>query len=201
MKRNAEIGLFTKPSRLAMHRDRIKWNAKYRKGDYPTAPAGIVREFSRLASGRMALDLAAGNGRNALFLAEQGFEVDAVDISEAGLEMAAPAHMGIRPICADLDIFDIPSERYDLILNILYLNRRLFPQIREGLKTGGVLIFETLLEMPGKGDCTEHCRDYFLRPNELLHSFLSLRILHYHEGPDSGGDENRRLASLVGVRP
>ena len=182
-----------------MHCDRIKWNQKYREGDYPSDPADIVRRFSCLASGRKSLDIAAGCGRNALFLAEQGFEVDAVDIAEEGLARVAAAHRGIRAICADLDVFDIPTQRYDLILNILYLNRRLFPQIREGLKPGGVLIFETLLEMPGHADHSEQCRDYYLRPNELLHSFLSLRILHYHEEPDTGDDANRRLASLVAV--
>ncbi len=183
-----------------MNRDRIKWNLKYREGDYPVEPASIVMEFSRFAPGRKVLDIAAGSGRNALFLAEQGFEVEAVDIAEEGLAMVAPLHAGIRPVCADLDAFDIPCGRYDLILNILYLNRRLFPQIFEGLKPGGVLIFETLLEIPGKQGHAQHCRDYFLRPNELLHSFLSLRILHYHEAEDHSADPHRRLASLVGVK-
>jgi tellurite methyltransferase len=183
-----------------MHRDRIKWNAKYREGYYPTDPAGIVKEFSRLAPGRKALDIAAGSGRHALFLAQQGFDVEAVDISEEGLALAAAAHPGIRTICADLDVFDIAAARYDLIVNIFYLNRRLFPQIREGLKPGGVLIFESLLETPEHQGSTDRCRDYFLRPNELLHGFLSLRILHYHEETESGADESRRLASLVGVR-
>ena len=70
-----------------MHRDRIKWNEKYRNGDYPTEPAGIVKEFFSMAPGRTALDIAAGSGRNALFLAEQGFAVDAVDIAEEGLAL------------------------------------------------------------------------------------------------------------------
>lgn len=183
-----------------MRRDRIKWNGKYRGQDYPTEPSGIVKEFFGSAPGRTALDIAAGSGRNALFLAAQGFAVDAVDIAEEGLALFSGRHPGIRPICADLDTFDIPTGRYDLILNTLYLNRRLFPQIREGLKRGGVLIFETLLERPGAADHGEHCRDYFLRPNELLHGFLSLRVLHYHEECGSGRDEHRRLASLVAVR-
>ncbi|MBI5579896.1 MAG: class I SAM-dependent methyltransferase [Deltaproteobacteria bacterium] len=184
-----------------MHRDRIKWNEKYRRQDYPTEPSRILKDFFSMALGGTALDLAAGSGRNALFLAERGFAVDAVDISEEGLALFAGRHPGIRPICADLDTFDIPIERYDLILNILFLNRRLFPQIREGLRPGGMLIFETLIEMPGGAGHGERCRDYFLRPNELLHSFLSLRILHYREEYDTGQDEHRRLASLVAVRP
>jgi SAM-dependent methyltransferase len=184
-----------------MLRDRIKWNDKYRQQDYPTEPSGIVTEFFSMAPGRTALDIAAGSGRNTLFLAEQGFVVDAVDIAEEGLALFAGRHPAIRLICADLDTFDIPPERYDLILNVLYLNRRLFPQIREALRPGGLLIFETLLEIPGRTDREDHCRDYFLRENELLHSFLSLRILHYHEERDTGRGEPRRLASLVALRP
>ena len=183
-----------------MLRDRIKWNEKYRQKDYPAEPSGIVRDFFSLAPGGAALDIAAGSGRNSLFLAEHGFVVDAVDIAEEGLALAAGRHPAIRPICADLDTFDIPGGRYDLILNVLYLNRRLFPQIREGLKPGGLLIFETLLEVRGDAGHDDHCRDYFLRDNELLHSFLSLRILHYHEECGTGPDEPRRLASLVAQR-
>lgn len=178
--------------------DRVKWNAKYRNKDYPTDPSAIVKEFYGLARGTAALDIAAGSGRNALFLAERGFTVDAVDISEEGLALLAGRHRAVRPICADLDSFDIPAERYDLIVDVLFLNRRLFPQICHGLRPGGLVIFETLLEPPrrtGRGECR---RDYFLRENELLHSFLSLRILHYHE--DDGRDPARRLAGLVAVR-
>ena len=183
-----------------MLRDRIKWNEKYRQQDYPTEPSGIVKDFFSMAPGRMALDIAAGSGRNALFLAEHGFVVDAVDIAEDGLALFAGRHPAIRPICADLDTFDIPGERYDLILNVLYLNRRLFPQIREGLRPGGLLIFETLLQPPEGAPHHDHCRDYFLRDNELLHSFLSLRILHYHEECGTAQGEPRRLASLVALR-
>ncbi len=183
-----------------MDRDRTKWNAKYREQGYPTEPSRLVKEFFHRAPGRAALDIASGSGRNALFLAEQGFAVDAVDIAEEGLAMFSGRHPGIRAVCADLDTFDIPAGRYDLILNILYLNRRLFPQIREGLRPGGLLIFETLLETPGEAGREGHCRDYILRPNELLHGFLSLRVLHYHEECCSGQDEHRRLASLVAVR-
>lgn len=183
-----------------MLRDRIKWNEKYRQQDYPTESSAILKEFFGMAPGRSALDIAAGSGRNALFLAERGFVVEAVDIAEEGLALFAGRHPAIRPICADLDTYDIPGERYDLILNMLYLNRRLFPQIREGLKPGGLLIFETLLEIPGCAEQQEHCRDYFLRTNELLHSFLSLRIIHYHEECHTGQDEPRRLASLVALK-
>ena len=133
-----------------MLRDRVKWNAKYRQHDYPQEPSAIVRDFYHMAPGRSALDLAAGAGRNSVFLAEQGFSVDAVDVADAGLALFAGSHPRLRPICADLDAFDIPRRRYDLIVNVLYVNRRLFPQIQDGLKPGGLLLFESLLETPDR---------------------------------------------------
>ncbi|MGD8258338.1 MAG: class I SAM-dependent methyltransferase, partial [Desulfobacterales bacterium] len=121
-----------------MRQDRIKWNEKYRKEHHPTEVAGVVKRFYYLAPGKKALDIAAGNGRNAVFLARKGFSVDAVDISEVGLAEFADKFPDINTICADLDQFDIATARYDLIVNVKFLNRRLFPYIQEGLKPGGV---------------------------------------------------------------
>lgn len=183
-----------------MFSDRVRWNEKYRSKKYPEEPSAIVKDFFGLIQPTTALDIAAGSGRNALFLAGHGFMVDAVDISDEGLSLMRGRHPSIRTICADLDTFDIPVERYGLIVNILFLNRRLFPQIREGLKPGGVLIFETLIEPPKGTEPSAPRRDFFLRKNELLHSFLPLRILHYHEEHDSGEESGRRLASLVAIK-
>jgi SAM-dependent methyltransferase len=183
-----------------MLKDRLKWNEKYRRKDYPVEPSVIVKTFCGLARGTAALDIAAGSGRNALLLAARGFTVEAVDVAEEGLALLAGRHPAIRTVCADLDAFDIPAGRYDLIVNVLFLNRRLFPQIREGLTPGGLLIFETLLEPRDEAERSRHCRDYFLRPNELLHGFLALRVLYYREGPEDGPDDPRQLASLVAVR-
>lgn len=183
-----------------MLQDRLKWNEKYQSQSYPDKPAAIVKVNANLARGKNALDIAAGNGRNALFLARQGFVVDAVDIADTGLAQFAGKHSGIQPICADLDDYDIRANRYDLIVNIKYLNRRLFPYIREGLAPGGVLIFETFLESQHPAMDQPGCRDYLLRENELLHSFLSLRIVCYKEAKDEKDAEVARLASLVGIK-
>ncbi len=180
--------------------DRTKWNEKYRQRGYPDTPAAVLKEFCGRAPGRRALDLAAGTGRNALFLAEQGFQVDAVDISDEGLARFAGRHPGVRILCADLDRFDIAPNRYDLIVDVLYLNRRLFPQICEGLVPGGILIFETLVASPGGAGDEGHCQDYLLRENELLHAFLSLTVVYYREEVRTGEEGPRRLASLVGVK-
>ena len=183
-----------------MQQDRIKWNQKYKKKKYPREPAQILKDHAHLAQTGKALDIGAGNGRHSIFLAEQGFSVDAIDISDIGLAKFAGRHPKIHAVCADLDTFEIPRNRYDLIVNIKYLNRRLFPYINEGLKAGGILIFETFLE---SGEDTENqsaCRDYLLRKNELLHAFLSLRILNYQEGNKTEQNETGQVASLVGIK-
>ena len=183
-----------------MRSGRVKWNQKYETEQLSDGPSSIVKQFYRLAEGKKALDIASGNGRNALFLANQGFAVDAVDISDAGLNLFAGKHENVRPICADLDNFDIAPEQYDLILNIKYLDRRLFPYIREGLKRGGVLIFQTFLDSPDGNTEQPHCRDYLLRENELLRCFLGLTIRYYEESPADDLEEPGWVASLVAVK-
>lgn len=183
-----------------MRRDRLKWNEKYLNESHPAEPTGIVKQYAGLAEGKTALDIAAGNGCNAIFLAEQGFAVDAVDIADEGLALFAGKHAGIHPICADFDDYVIAENRYDLIVNIKYLNRRLYPHIREGLAPGGVLIFETFLESQQPSSDQPGCRDYLLRENELLHAFLSLQIIHYNEAKDNADSGTARTASLVGKK-
>ena len=183
-----------------MLQDRRKWNEKYQSENYTDEPSGIVKQYFRLAGGKRALDIAAGNGRNALFLADQGFTVDAVDISDAGLRLFAGKHPNIHSVCADLDHFDIPANRYDLIVNIKFLNRRLFPCIREGLAPGGILIFQTFLDTPAENKGGPACRDYLLRENELLHAFLSLRVAFYSETGEIDNGEISALASLVAMK-
>ena len=169
-----------------MEKDRIKWNAKYSKKPEKEEPSQAVSRFFSMADPGRALDIACGTGKNALFLARQGFIVDAVDISDVALQKISGRHPQVNPICADLDLFQIPVNRYSLIINIRFLNRRLFPYIREGLTKNGVLIFESYLEMPNPENKNSDtwqpsCRDYLLRENELLHAFLSLKIRFYRE--------------------
>ncbi|MFH0724888.1 MAG: methyltransferase domain-containing protein [Pseudomonadota bacterium] len=182
-----------------MKQDRERWNQKYAAGDFPQKPSEIVQQFYRLAPMGRALDIAAGSGRNSLFLAEQGFKVEALDISDKGLT-GLDKHGNVMPLCVDFDVFDIPMKRYSLILNIRFLQRRLFPQIIEALTDGGLLIFETYLVWKDKEPESAHRRDFMLRANELLHSFLPLRIIHYQETVPGDSEEDRPIACLVAIK-
>jgi len=162
--------------------------------------ASVVKRFYHLAPGKKALDIAAGNGRNTVFLTQKGFSVDAVDISQIGLAEFAGRYPNINAICADLDQFEIATAHYDLIVNVKFLNRRLFPYIQEGLKPGGIVIFHTLLGSDSIKSTPEHCRDYLLRANELLHAFLAMRIIHYCEVGDPETNHSDEMATLVAVK-
>ena len=183
-----------------MQDDRKRWNQKYLKGTYSNGPSSIVKKYYKLAPQGKALDIAAGTGRNAIFLAEKGFQVEAVDVSDVGLKRISKRHPNLHPVCIDIDTFDIPADRYSLILNIRFLSRRLFSCICEGLTAGGVLIFETYLEAPNRESRAPICRDYLLKENELLHVFQSLRIIFYQERKERQAGEFPHFASLVALK-
>jgi len=160
----------------------------------------IVRDYiDRALTGR-ALDIACGSGAVSLFLAEKGFIVDAVDISDTALTGFSKQHPHIHAICTDLDTFDLPADRYSLIANIRYLNRRLFPQILNALLPGGMLIFETFLKSKKKEMDKGFKREYLLNEKELLDVFAPLDILYYRETDSKNDRTPARIASLVGLK-
>lgn len=166
-----------------MKYDESKWDKRYREGSHLIVPVEIVERYCGLAkAGGRALDIAAGTGRHSVLLAEKGFQVDAVDISSVGLDTIRKRNPGINTLHADLDSFQIKENHYDLILNINFLQRRLFPYIKQGLKKDGILIFQTFMDPRLVGAPLEKRKqDQYLNPNELLHAFISLQVLFYQE--------------------
>ncbi len=162
-----------------MEKDRERWNKKFSEGLFITEPSGSVKQFHTLASGKMALDIAAGMGRNSEFLARHGFEVDALELSDVAIEKLKTIK-GVNVIQVDLDNYIPEVNKYDLIICINYLNRKLFPRIIDSLKSGGILIYETLM----LGEETAKLnfrRDFLLEKGELLSAFNKLKILEYKE--------------------
>ena len=187
-------------AQVPMHPDRLKWNRKHQLTGPDTRPSESVVRHCRLAAPGRALDIAAGNGRNALFLADRDFAVDAVDISDVGLRLFAGRHANVAAICADLETYDIAANRYALIININYLNRRLFPFIQDALVPGGVLIFETFLHSPGFQPRKPFCPNHLLKPGELILSFPDLKTLVSRESTAPAAGDPFPSALLVAVK-
>jgi SAM-dependent methyltransferase len=184
--------------------DQKRWDERFGKKEFAfgkEANPFLKRHIALLPRGR-ALDIATGEGRNAVFLAQQGFDVDAVDISGAGLKkaqkLAREIGVKIHTSFADLNTYQIEKEKYDLIANFYFLRRSLIPQIKNGLRKRGWVIFETyILEQRNIG--TEGPKDpkYFLKPNELLRLFKDFHILYYREGIFKEGGRRKAVASLI----
>jgi SAM-dependent methyltransferase len=187
-----------------MKSDQKRWDRRFQGKKFALGKKAnsFLRSHIALPPHGKALDLAAGEGRNAVFLAQHGFKVDAVDISEIGLrktqELAAKRDVRVHTILADLDTYPIKRGEYNLITNFYFLNRNIIPRIKRGLKKGGVVFFETYL--------LEHRRlhtggpknpKYFLKPNEPLYLFKGFRILVYREGIFEEGGKRKAIASLI----
>jgi SAM-dependent methyltransferase len=152
----------------------------------PTTPsAWIVKYAPLIRSGGHVLDLACGSGRHAIWLAAQGYLVDAIDRDATA--MAAMAGLdNIHTQLADLEATTAYqfTQQYDGIVVSRYLYRPLLPRLAAILKPGGVLIYETFMqgnERYGKPSNP----DFLLQPNELLtHYAESLRIAAFKQGDE-----------------
>jgi SAM-dependent methyltransferase len=189
---------------MALKFDKKRWNERFKEKKFALGKKAnpFLRKHIDLLPKGKALDLAAGEGRNAVFLACHGFEVVAVDISEAGLskarKLAKEMNVRIQTILADLDTYPIKKEDYDLIGNFYFLDRGLIPKIKRGLKKGGRVIFETyLLEQRDLGTKGPRNPKYFLKHNELLKLFKKLRVLYYREGIFTENGRKKAVASLI----
>ncbi len=125
---------------------RAVWNRRYSEGRRSKLHTTLLR-FYHLAKIGRALDVACGTGENAIFLAKKGFQVDAVDISDVAVRIARrnARREGVRVSfkSCPAEVFSWRPERYDLIINFYFLDRRIIPKMVRSLKRGGLLIFET----------------------------------------------------------
>jgi len=193
------------------------WESRHREAAShpPPEPAAfLVETFPLLPAPHprsRALDFACGAGQNAVWLAERGWPVVAVDFSPAALHRAAalaaarqipvqrrsslveaaefiPARPGGRhPLAglvlveADLETSALPEAAFDLILCFHYLHRAAFPAIERALAPRGFLLYETFTEDQRAFADGPHSPDHLLARNELRSAFPHLQTLFYRE--------------------
>jgi FolB domain-containing protein len=168
-------------------------------------PAPWLAEHRRLFPGGRALDLACGQGRNAIYLAQEGFRVEAWDRNAEGLNalQAKAESLGFNTLTTRLVDLErepaIPVASFDLVIVFYYLQRNLVPHILQALKPGGVVVYETFLIDNHERFDHPRRQEFCLRHNELLSLFGGLRILAYKEGPLDPA-RGPFLASLVAQR-
>jgi SAM-dependent methyltransferase len=166
-----------------------RWNQKYNREMYVYGkePVAFLKQKIGVLKKGDALVLAMGEGRNAVYLAQNEFNVTGVDISEVALEkckkLAVERGVIVKTVVADLTDYDMGKSQYDLITNFYYYDKSLFPKVIDALKPGGMFILEQFsIDHPKHGaKFGPRNPDYLVKPNELLEIFKSFRMLYYED--------------------
>lgn len=173
--------------------EKSAWNKKYSEGSHNSLEpdpflVSAYDEFLFGTSPGFALDVAGGVGRHSIWLAQRGWRVKLLDISEVGIKQAqenakkTETTSLITTEVRDLNSSqDLGREQYDLVLVFFFLQRELFPALATVLKSGGFLFYKTYTSEQRNFRGGPSHPMFLLQPNELLHAFTSLRVLHYHE--------------------
>ena len=161
-------------------------------------PASLLSKIPSLGlKNGKALDIAMGKGRNAVYLAKLGFEVEGIELSAESIaeckKMAEKEKVQLKITEGDLEKIALPGDRFDLVICFFYLQRDLFPRMKAALKKGGFLFYETFLidqhEQYGAPRRAEFCFGH----NEMLNAFREFRVHYYEEGRGEGDKFTSRI--------
>jgi len=151
-------------------------------------PAAIIEtfvaQFAKNASGKRALDLGCGSGRDSVYLALNGWQVTAVDYLQAAIgnlaQLAQNHRVSVKGLQLDLEQQNDPLGQlpgpFDLILVIRYLHRPLLTQIRDKIAEGGFIVYQTFMQGCEKFGKPKNPR-FLLKPGELANVFTGFEVL------------------------
>ena len=170
------------------------WEERYASDSYLFGKEPVISLRSQigcLKKGK-ALDIAMGEGRNSVFLASQGFQVEGVDCSAKAVEkakkLAAEKNVSIEAKTQNLDFFLMPLMKYDsIVMTYFRPQARFFSEVRRGLVAGGTFLFEAYTVEHFKAHSQanpllefEEC----YKPNEVLTHLKDFHLLYYREMPE-----------------
>jgi SAM-dependent methyltransferase len=186
----------------------MDWDERFRTGEYPQDPdpSPLLRAYLPDVPDGRALDVATGTGRNSVFLAEEGYTVDAVDRSREGLRTAREnadrrgVEDRINWIQADATTYDFPAERYELVTISFFRLVDRFPDLKEALVPGGYFFVEHHLRSAESTPSGPGSDRYRFAANELLHACLDLTVLYYDETTEERPDDRRRASVRILAR-
>lgn len=189
--------------------DRNKWNQRYAEGAYADRqhPSELLVQALTERDGKWtgkALDVACGAGRNALYLAEKGFSVTAIDVSDEALRRAARAardrQLVVEWVNRDLDAVVDLEETYQFISMIRYVNSQLLSAAARAIGEGGLLVVEEHLQTDADV-IGPRSPEFRVAPGELAKAAAGLEIIHQFEGLTTDPDGRQvAVARLIASR-
>lgn len=183
------------------------WDKRYKEGFYTDEikPHELLERFwGVLPVGGRIVDIAAGTGRDLLFLARQGFDVCGLDRSWEGLKLATRyfdenGHH-LDAVQADALYLPLRDDSFHGVLVFYFLERDIMQDLASLLTPGGVLIYETFLRRQNSID--RHRNPAFLLDDgELPRYFTDLETLFHEEGIFVMDGKERAVARYVGRKP
>jgi tellurite methyltransferase len=181
----------------------VDWNRRYKEGFYDglAKPHDLLARFWPAIRGPRVIDVAMGNGRDLLFLAEKGFSGFGLEQSTEAIRIAAKAsagkEKGLAMVRGDAALFPFKEGVADGALVFYFLIRSIMGDLAATLKRGGVLIYETFLKRQNEIDRWRN-PEYLLEDGELLSWFRGFDLLFYEEGVSFDGGKRRATAKFVG---
>lgn len=184
-----------------------RWNTFF-TADRPRfnlAPNAFLIQIAEKRPLGTALDAAMGQGRNAIWLARQGWQVTGFDPADQALDVAqrAAAALGLKlqAVNARFETFDFGEDKWDLILlSYAGCTGGVVEKVEKGLKPGGIVVIEAFHEDAAK---TFRIGGSICATGEPPHAFQGLRTIHYEEPiamPDFG-PQPMRLVRYAGEKP
>jgi len=172
------------------------WEARYARDGYlfGKEPVVTLKTFVDVLKPGKAIDIAMGEGRNSVFLAQKGFQVEGVDCNKDAIErakkLAAEKGVTIEAKVQNLDFFLMPLMKYDTILMTYFRPQaRFFSEIRRGLVAGGTFLLEAYTgdhfraqNPPNPNLDFEEC----YKANEVLGHLKDFHVLYYKEMGEGG---------------
>lgn len=188
--------------------ERQKWDRRWAEldPDIVHEPTSTLAILALVINGGEAMDLACGDGRNSIYLAQNGFRVHALDISSKALdrvmERAGDLDLAVVTEVADLDEYTFLQDSYDLVNISFYVNRspELNLSIKQALKPGGIIVQEqhcdSEFDVAGPSD-----KRFRLRPGELLNLFSDFHVKFYSETLEDIPDSRISVARIIAQKP
>ncbi len=178
---------------MSSEEQRARWDHKYEEGllsltepdPFFVLAYGQFVDTSFPKAG-VALDLAGGLGRHALWLARRSWQITLVDLSNVAIGKLSQSalELGVKVdlFVEDAAKYKFESARFDLIVLFYHLDRSLFPKIVSALKPGGLLISKMSLQWNSGEELTTVSTDQLNRA-ELPSLVPELEILYHQERP------------------
>ena len=182
---------------------KAKWDKLYSNSKfiYGKAPSKFLSQsYQFIPFGSSVLDLGMGEGRNAVFLAQKGYQITGVDLSNIAVKkaqlLAKEFGVKIKTIVANLQDYEFPENSFDSIICFYWVDRKMLKRIHKWLKPGGVIIYEGYTLKHRAQEKEPDPVSYYLEEAELLKLFKDYKILKFEEANHQ--DEFR--SSIIAIK-